>query len=122
MRGASWRRSCSAARRAGRPVAYWGRPSPPGGDVPADDVRRQRDRLVRAWASDAPQGTARTAAAGRHHGRIAFCGACTTFSTFSYELVCLCEKGQVGKSLLHAVSSRATGLSAAATALPIGSL
>ncbi|MFI5525780.1 fluoride efflux transporter CrcB [Streptomyces platensis] len=49
-----------------------------------------------------------------------FCGAYTTFSTFSYELVHLCEKGQVRQSLLDAVASLAAGLAAAAAGLLLG--
>ncbi|MFE1172318.1 fluoride efflux transporter CrcB [Streptomyces sp. NPDC058773] len=49
-----------------------------------------------------------------------FCGAYTTFSTFSYELVRLCEKGQVRTSLLYAATSIGAGLAAAAAGLAVG--
>lgn len=52
---------------------------------------------------------------------VGFCGAYTTFSTFSYELVHLCEKGQVRNAFLYGASSLAVGLSAAAAGLAIGS-
>ncbi|QIY58711.1 fluoride efflux transporter CrcB [Streptomyces sp. RPA4-5] len=51
-----------------------------------------------------------------------FCGAYTTFSTFSYDLVHLCEKGQVRKSLWYAGASLAAGLAAAAAGLALGAL
>ncbi|MEV0965864.1 fluoride efflux transporter CrcB [Streptomyces sp. NPDC049910] len=51
-----------------------------------------------------------------------FCGAYTTFSTFSYELVRLCEQGQAGKSLLYGASSLAVGLSAVAAGFAVGTL
>ncbi|MCF3145055.1 fluoride efflux transporter CrcB [Streptomyces platensis] len=51
-----------------------------------------------------------------------FCGAYTTFSTFSYDLVHLCEKGQVRESLWYAGASLAMGLAAAAAGLTLGAL
>ncbi|MET8244285.1 CrcB family protein [Streptomyces sp. NPDC005202] len=52
---------------------------------------------------------------------VGFCSAYTTFSTFSYELVHLREKGQGEKSVLHGASSLTVGLLAAAAGLAIGS-
>ncbi|WP_328398528.1 fluoride efflux transporter CrcB [Streptomyces sp. NBC_00390] len=53
---------------------------------------------------------------------VGFCGAYTTFSTFSYELTLLGQKGQTGKVVLYAASSLAVGLAAAAAGLAVGSL
>nr|WP_256259374.1 CrcB family protein [Streptomyces mirabilis] len=52
---------------------------------------------------------------------VGFCGACTTVSTFSYELVHLRETGQVRRSLRYGISSLVVGLPAAAAGLAIGS-
>lgn len=52
---------------------------------------------------------------------VGFCNDCATFSAFSYELVHLREKGQVGRSLLYGASTLVMGLLAATTGLAIGS-
>ncbi|AWK07614.1 fluoride efflux transporter CrcB [Streptomyces spongiicola] len=51
-----------------------------------------------------------------------FCGAYTTFSTFSYELVRLCERGRAGTSLLYGASSLAAGLAAVVAGFAVGTL
>lgn len=48
-----------------------------------------------------------------------FCGAYTTFSTFSYETVRLVEEGSVGLAAGNAFGSVAAGLAAAAVGLAI---
>jgi fluoride exporter len=51
-----------------------------------------------------------------------FCGAYTTFSTFSYETILLSKKGQAGKAVLYCLSSLVAGLSAGAAGLAVGAL
>lgn len=49
-----------------------------------------------------------------------FCGAYTTFSTFTYESMELLEDGRIGEAALNMVGSLAVGLVAAAAGLAIG--
>jgi CrcB protein len=51
-----------------------------------------------------------------------FCGAYTTFSTFSYETVRLVERGQSRAAALNVLLSTGTGLAAAAAGLALASL
>ena len=49
-----------------------------------------------------------------------FCGAFTTFSTWSFETVRLIEEGEFGRALLNAFGSVALGLAAAAAGVELG--
>lgn len=49
-----------------------------------------------------------------------FCGAYTTFSTFSFETVALVEEGLIAKALGNVALSVAVGLGAAAAGVAIG--
>ena len=51
-----------------------------------------------------------------------FCGAYTTFSTFSYETILLSKKEQTGLAILYSLSSLVAGLSAGAVGLGVGAL
>jgi CrcB protein len=48
-----------------------------------------------------------------------FCGAYTTFSTFSYETVQLIERGELGRAVGNALGSIAVGLLAAGLGLAV---
>ena len=48
-----------------------------------------------------------------------FCGAYTTFSTFTFETIRLLEEGEVTNAFRYAVSSLLTGAAAAAIGLAI---
>jgi len=51
-----------------------------------------------------------------------FCGAFTTFSTFTYETVRLLEEGELGAALRNAAGSLVAGLVAATAGLALASL
>jgi CrcB protein len=49
-----------------------------------------------------------------------FCGAFTTFSTFTYQTLALFEEGSYSKAMANVLGSVALGLAAAAAGLAIG--
>jgi len=51
-----------------------------------------------------------------------FCGAFTTFSTFSFDTVRLLEDGETGRALLNALGTLVAGVGAAAAGLALASL
>ena|SRR5687768_8180977 len=53
---------------------------------------------------------------------VGFCGAFTTFSTFTYETVVLVQQGQWLRAILYAVGSLALGIAALALGLYVASL
>ena len=51
---------------------------------------------------------------------VGFCGAFTTFSTFSYETVRLVQDGEAGKAAVYALGSLAVGIAATLAGLSVG--